>query len=175
MPLFSGTIQKIPDAKRHRGVQRVEKTCHCEPVLHSDALRAAFGGCALHAACGPCVVAIPRFFEHSLFKTATFPSYLGDRHTSLRAGSRWPLILGTFLTVWLGRSKERPNTFTIPQPTGKSQEAWMESVFFLCFQQRQMYLFVKHSDLKSEIFCAILKTQRETPIYRKTKRQVILN
>ena len=33
-------------------------------------------------------VAIPRFFEHSLFKTATFPSYLGDRHTSLRAGSR---------------------------------------------------------------------------------------
>jgi hypothetical protein len=68
--------------------QRVEKLRHCEPVLHSDALRAAFGGCALHAACGPCVVAIPRFFEHSLFKTATFPSYLGDRHTSLRAGSR---------------------------------------------------------------------------------------
>jgi hypothetical protein len=25
---------------------------HSEPVFHSDALRAAFGGCVLHAACG---------------------------------------------------------------------------------------------------------------------------
>ena len=34
-------------------------------MRHSAALRAAFGGCALHAACGPCGVAIPKSFRNA--------------------------------------------------------------------------------------------------------------
>ena len=41
--------------------QRVEKPCHSEPVLHSDALRAAFGGCALHAPAGAVAWESPGF------------------------------------------------------------------------------------------------------------------
>ena len=43
---------------------------------HSD-LRAAFGGCALHAACGPCGVGIPQFLNFFGQETCMFLLFMG--------------------------------------------------------------------------------------------------
>ena len=63
-------MDRAMNASRLReAFQRVEKTCHCEPVRLSG-------------------VAISRIFKHFHPGIETLSFCLGDRHTSLRAGSR---------------------------------------------------------------------------------------
>ena len=70
----------------------------CAPY---SALRAAFGGCAMYAACGPCGVAISWIFVHFSTKIEGFYFFWGDRRTSgaPRSESEMRMIAGGNHTI----------------------------------------------------------------------------